>query len=96
VKPEQAKEWFEQHKSETADDAARALLALVASVRVQTIEQAVDVCEREARACFHHAKAIKEFNPKSRVPLSRAHDMAGRQSSACGHYIRVLLESEAR
>lgn len=91
--PEQAKEWVERHKSGTDDEAARALLALVASVRAQAIGQAAEVCEREARACHGHAKSFKLDRPKRHMPIFRAHEMAGNQSSACAHYVRALVKS---
>jgi len=88
-----AREWLysADHPNEAAstrevDDLAN----LLDEVRDRALQEAEAVCNREANACMHHAKAFQGTSPQKKMTLSVAHEMAGNQSTACGVYIRRL------
>ena len=97
--PALAREWISyclaRTEPWTEDEEAAALAerfrAVHAAGREAGVREAAEVCEREARACHHHANAFLETKSKARIPLHRAHAMAGHQNSACAHYILALL-----
>ena len=59
-------------------------------VRDRALQDAEEVCDMEYNACMHHAKSFRETVPKKKMPLGDAHEMAAKQSAACGAYIRHL------
>jgi hypothetical protein len=61
-----------------------------AAIRNAALEEAAKECDREARACESHAKAFRELEPRRRMAVHVAHEMAARQSAACAHEVRRL------